>query len=60
VTRRLGSGKPAQNPRPPAATFTKVAGAEPMSLTRLLAPGAAVVIVCLLGLVVVGRSTRRA
>lgn len=59
VMKLLGNGK-----RPPRTTsvtaqFTKVADATPPRLSRLLAPGAALVIVCLLGLLVVGRLGRR-
>jgi hypothetical protein len=60
VVQLLGSGKQPQTTKPPAATFQKVSDADPTSLTRLLAPGAALVIVCLLGLMVVGRTARRA
>jgi len=60
VVQLLGSGKQPQATQPPAATFQKVADADPTSLTRLLAPGAALVIVCLLGLMVVGRTTQKA
>jgi hypothetical protein len=59
VVARLGDGVQ-PHPLPPAtATFTKVADASPPSLSRLLAPGAALVIVSLLGLLVVGRLGRR-
>jgi hypothetical protein len=60
VQKRLGSGRQPIKKPPPAATFTKVAGANPPGLARLLAPGAALVIISLLGLVVVGRTSRRA
>lgn len=59
VVAHLGDGVQ-PHPMPPAtATFTKVADASPPSLSRLLAPGAALVIVSLLGLLVVGRLGRR-
>jgi hypothetical protein len=60
VMSRLGNGIQPQPQPPAAATFTKVAGADPPSLSRLLAPGAALVILSVLGLMVVGRSARRA
>jgi hypothetical protein len=59
VVNLLGDGKQPQ-PKPPAsAEFSTVADATPPSLSRLLAPGAALVIVSLLGLLVVGRLGRR-
>jgi len=59
VVAKLGSGVHPQPAPPPAAEFTLVADASPPSLSRLLAPGAALVIVSLLGLLVVGRLARR-
>lgn len=59
VVARLGSGaQPEPNP-PATATFTKVAHADPPALSRLLAPGAALLLVSLLGLLVAGRLGRR-
>lgn len=59
VVKRLGDGKQ-PTPQPPAtAKFTTVADANPPALSRLLAPGAALLIVSLLGLLVVGRLGRR-
>jgi hypothetical protein len=62
VERVLGEGEDVSSPpatEPPAAEFTKVANAEPETLGRLIAPGAALVIVGLLGLLLVGRLSRR-
>ena len=60
VVARLGNGA-VPKPSPPAtAQFTRVADARPAALSRLLAPGAALVILSLLGLLVLGRVTRRA
>lgn len=62
VERALGAGT-ALGPRPDRevehAEFTQVAGAEPETLTRLAAPGAALVLVGLLGLFVIRRRTAR-
>jgi hypothetical protein len=57
----LGQGTTPVPPTPEKATFTSVSGAEPESLTRLAAPGAAALVVGLLGLMVfgaLGRSRR--
>jgi hypothetical protein len=59
VVAKLGSGaQPEPNP-PATATFTKVAHADPPPMSRLLAPGAALLLVSLLGLLVAGRLGRR-
>jgi hypothetical protein len=54
VTRLLGEGAPPIEPAPESATFTPVDTSEPQSLARAAAPGAALVVVGLLGLAVVG------
>jgi hypothetical protein len=59
VVARLGDGAVPQHTPPATAEFTEVADASPPALTRLLAPGAALVIVSLLGLLVLGRMGRR-
>ena len=61
VVALLGPGTTPIPPTPPPAEFTSVAGAEPLPLTRLAAPGAAMVLLGLLGLMifgVLGRSRR--
>ncbi len=50
----LGPGTTPIPPTPEGATFTPVADAEPYPLTRLVAPGAAMVLVGLLGLMLLG------
>jgi hypothetical protein len=63
VERVLGTGSQLGAPPPPvaeAAEFTKVEDAEPESLTRLAAPGAALVIIGLLGLIFVRLRSRSA
>ena len=54
----LGAGTTPIPPTPAEAEFTPVAGADPPSLTRLAAPGAAALLVGLLGLLVFGRLGR--
>jgi hypothetical protein len=59
VVAKLGDGVQPQPAPPATAKFTRVANAAPPRLSRLLAPGASLLIVSLLGLVVVGRLGRR-
>ena len=60
VERLLGDGRPATPPQVPKAEFTRVANAQPESLSRLAAPGVALVLAGLLGLFVVRRLNARA
>lgn len=59
VVSKLGNGAQPRPAPPATAEFTKVANAAPPRLSRLLAPGAALLILSLLGLLVVGRLGRR-
>ncbi len=59
IEKRLGKGTQPESTPPAPAELTKVAHASPPSLSRLLAPGAAVLILSLLGLLVVNRLGRR-
>ncbi len=58
VERLLGPGRQPVAPEPPTATFDPVSAADPASLTRVAAPGVALVLIGLLGLAVVRRLAR--
>lgn len=59
VERLLGPGREPVAPSRETAEFTPVEFAEPVPLTRMAAPGAALMLIGLLGLLVVGRLGRR-
>jgi hypothetical protein len=59
VVELRGAGRPAVPPPPLEATFDRVADSDPVDFTRTAAPGLALVLVGLLGLVVVRRLGRR-
>ena len=60
VVQRLGNGAQPDVTPPAAARLTRVSGATPPPLSRLLAPGVALVLVSVLGLLFLGRRNRRA
>jgi hypothetical protein len=63
VEQVLGAGTdltPQESPEPAETTFTRVEDAEPEELTRLAAPGVALVLLGVLGLLVVRRRSKRA
>lgn len=59
VEAALGVGTAIAPPEPPAPTMTKVEKSAPASVSRLAAPGGALVLIGFLGLLVVGRLARR-
>jgi hypothetical protein len=58
VENLLGEGRAPVPPEPPTATFSPVSTEDPASLTRVAAPGLALVLIGLLGLAVVRRLAR--
>lgn len=59
VVRLLGEGRPPVPPAPESAEFTPVQSGEPTTLSRAAAPGIALVLIGVLGLVVVRGLSRR-
>lgn len=55
VVELRGQGRPAVPPAPIEAAFTRVADSDPVDFTRSAAPGLALVLIGLLGLIVVRR-----
>jgi hypothetical protein len=60
VERVLGEGRPPVPPAPESAEFTSVENGEPTTLSRAAAPGLAMILFGLLGLIVVRGLSRRA
>ena len=58
IERALGAGEAIAAPEPPAPTMTRVEDSPPAPLARLAAPGGALALIGLLGLLVVGRLGR--